>query len=318
MIVTILCMTLLMLLIVRAVPDAGVAAPATPKPEAEAPALAPDFANVPYGRHPRQVLDFWKAKSDRPTPLLVFIHGGGFKGGDKSAASSREWMKSSDPAKRLLDSGISLASIHYRLTPEVTYPAPMEDGARAVQFLRSKAREWNLDATRFAAAGGSAGAGISMWIGFRDDRADPKSADPVARESTRLTCLVVYQGQCNYDPRFVKIHLPGDAYKNPCLPPLFGISPDQILDPPPEANWKMIDSAAITHLRSNAPPLYTSYRMSLSDTTGDIHHPNHGKLLKERYDALGLECTLVTKDTPPPYESELEFLRRQFGLNSPA
>ena len=39
----------------------------------------PDLVKVHYGDHERQVLDFWKAKSDKPTPLVVFIHGGGFR-----------------------------------------------------------------------------------------------------------------------------------------------------------------------------------------------------------------------------------------------
>src|SRR5262245_27995386 len=44
----------------------------------------PTAADVPYGPHARQRLDFWQAKSDRPTPLVVFIHGGGWVNGDKS------------------------------------------------------------------------------------------------------------------------------------------------------------------------------------------------------------------------------------------
>jgi len=62
----------------------------------------------------------------------------------------------------------------------------MHDGARAVQFLRSKAREWNLNPKAFAASGGSAGTGMSLWIGFHDDMADAASSDLVKRQSTRL------------------------------------------------------------------------------------------------------------------------------------
>ena len=47
----------------------------------------PDLANVSYGPYERNVVDLWKAKSERPTPLVVFIHGGGFRGGDKSNLS---------------------------------------------------------------------------------------------------------------------------------------------------------------------------------------------------------------------------------------
>src|SRR5262249_57607124 len=44
----------------------------------------PDVADAKYGPHERNVIDLWKAKSDTPTPLVVFIHGGGFPAGGKS------------------------------------------------------------------------------------------------------------------------------------------------------------------------------------------------------------------------------------------
>jgi len=68
---------------------------------------------------------------------------------------------------------------------------PLGDAARALQFVRSKAAEWNIDKTRIGATGGSAGACSSLWLAFHDDLADPKSSDPVARESTRLLCAAV-------------------------------------------------------------------------------------------------------------------------------
>ena len=77
---------------------------------------------------------------------------------------------------------------------------PLEDAARAVQFLRSKAGEWNIDKTRIAATGGSAGACSSLWLAFHDDMAKPDSPDPVARESTRLTAAAVNGAQTSLDP----------------------------------------------------------------------------------------------------------------------
>ncbi len=59
--------------------------------------------NVPYGTHPRQVLDFYQAKSDKPTPVVFYIHGGGWQGGDKKT----------NP-KAFLDKGISVVAVNYR------------------------------------------------------------------------------------------------------------------------------------------------------------------------------------------------------------
>src|SRR3954467_9073522 len=93
---------------------------------------------VPYGTHPRQVLDFYQARSDKPTPVVFHIHGGGWQGGDKKM----------NP-KPYLDKGISVVSINYRYVKQAAQEkveppvkAPLHDAARALQFVRSKAKEW--------------------------------------------------------------------------------------------------------------------------------------------------------------------------------
>ena len=155
-----------------------------------APPVPPTAADLAYGPLERQVLDFFQARSDRPTPLVFCIHGGGWQNGDKSSYSAG--------VKNFLDNGTSVVSINYRLMAQanaqkVTPPvkAPLEDAARALQFVRSKAAEWNIDKQRIGATGGSAGGCSSLWLAFHDDLADPKSTDPVARESTRLYCAAV-------------------------------------------------------------------------------------------------------------------------------
>ena len=88
----------------------------------------------------------------------------------------------------------------------------MHDAARALQFVRSKAAEWNLDKQRVGASGGSAGACSSLWLAFHDDLADPKSADPVARESSRLWCAAVTGAQTTLDPKQMKEWTPNSRY----------------------------------------------------------------------------------------------------------
>src|SRR5262249_37424740 len=121
--------------------------------------------------------------------------------------------------QRYLAAGISVVSINYRYTwqaqadgvkPPVA--APLHDAARALQFVRSKASEWNIDKQRIAASGGSAGACSSLWLAFHDDLADPKSSDPIARESTRLWCAAVDSPQTSLDPQQMKEWTPNSRY----------------------------------------------------------------------------------------------------------
>jgi acetyl esterase/lipase len=247
----------------------------------------PTHRDVKYGPHERNVLDFWQAKSDRPTPLLVSIHGGGFVAGDKSVAPQL--------LKDCLDSGISVAAISYRYSTQAIAPAPFLDGARAVQFLRSRARDWNLDPKRLAATGGSAGAGISLWLAFHDDLADPQSDDPVLRQSTRLTCAAVSDGQTSYDPRFIRKLFPGkDVYKIGPLRRLFDADLDRLDDLPAEKYRLFEEVSPINHLTKDDPPVLLWYGRPMdaevSDTNIGIHHPLFGKVLKEKMDELGIPC----------------------------
>ncbi|MGL6076192.1 MAG: alpha/beta hydrolase fold domain-containing protein [Fimbriiglobus sp.] len=174
--------------------------------------MAPTLADVSYGTHPRQKYDFWQAKSDKPTPLMLFIHGGGWVNGDKTSFGNTS-------IKPFLDAGISVAAINYRFIQhgmedkvEPPVKASLHDAARALQQLRSKAKELNLDKTRVASSGGSAGACTSLWLAFHDDLADPKSDDPIARESTRLTCAAVNGAQTSLDPKQLREWMPNASY----------------------------------------------------------------------------------------------------------
>ena len=184
-----------------------------PKAQALPERPEPTVANYEYGKESeRQKFDFWQAKSDKPTPVVVFIHGGGWKGGQKELYGTRD-------IQPYLDAGISVASINYRfiqqaMEQKVDPPvkAPLHDAARALQTIRSKAKEWNIDPTRIGATGGSAGACTSLWLAFHDDLADPKSSDPIARQSTRLTCAAVVGAQTSLDPKELREWMPNADY----------------------------------------------------------------------------------------------------------
>jgi len=143
--------------------------------------LEPTEANVKYDtRHERNVLDFWKAESDKPTAVFVWFHGGGFKGGDKGSVGRGGLLK------EFLRQGISVASCNYPFLKDASYEQIMHHCARAIQFIRAKFKQWNIDPRRVGACGPSAGALISEWIGYHSDLRNPRSSNPVERITTQL------------------------------------------------------------------------------------------------------------------------------------
>lgn len=206
---------LLRILILSCLLTANSALFAQGKPKAKQPPARPEptAADFAYGdESPRQKFDFWQAKSDQPTPLVLLIHGGGWRGGDKTG-----YGKSA--IQPFLDAGISVASVNYRFIPQameqgVEPPVKgcLHDAARALQTIRSKAKEWNIDPQRVGATGGSAGACTSLWLALHDDLADPNSSDPVARQSSRLSCAAVNGAQTSLDPKELREWIPNSIY----------------------------------------------------------------------------------------------------------
>jgi acetyl esterase/lipase len=264
------------------------------------------LANVAYGSHPRQVLDFYPAKSDNPTPVVLYIHGGGWRGGDKKT----------NPAA-FLAKGISVVAINYRyvqngVEDKVKPPvkAPLGDAARALQFVRSKADQWNLDKKRIGATGGSAGACTSLWLAFHDDMADPKSSDAVARESTRLYCAAVNGAQVSLDPKELREWMPNYRYGAHA----FGLKNIQSLIDNREKVLKWIkEYSPIEHVSKDDPPIAMFYRGEKPVVGASPKDPTHsgimGVKLAERLKAVDVDVVLVHTGRPhPKYKSSTDYL----------
>jgi acetyl esterase/lipase len=187
-------------------------------------------------------------------------------------------------------------AVNYRLSPEFHFPAHYLDCARAIQFARSHAREWNLDPKRVGASGGSAGAGTSLWLGFHDDMSDLNNADPVLRESTRLTCMAVQGAQSSYDPRVIKEWIGEAPSKHPALQGFYGLTSDELDS---DKAHKLYEQASpINYLTADDPPVFLFYSEADRAVPPDaprgagIHHPIFGRKLKEQMDPLKIECIL--------------------------
>ena len=287
-------------------PASAPAAPAAKKPKPEVPlAVAPTLADVAYGKHPKQVLHFWKADTKEPAPLLFFIHGGGWQGGNRTSVNSL--------LAAMLKEGISVVSVEYRFIAEATadgvvppVKGPLHDAARALQFVRSKAKEWNIDAKRIAASGGSAGACSSLWLAFHPDMADAKSSDPVARESTRLLAAAVNGAQTTLDPKQMKEWTPNSRYGGHA----FGFTGDvakkqsqfdEFLAKRETILPWIAEYSPYALVTSDDPPVYLLFNSAPAlgqEQKDPTHTANFGVKLQEHCKANGVDCELVYPGAP--------------------
>jgi acetyl esterase/lipase len=269
--------------------------------------IKPTHAEVSYGPHAMNVIDFYQAEGAGPRPLLVYIHGGGWIGGDKKRGRAN--------VKPFLDKGISYAAINYRLTGVAPLPAPVHDAARAIQFIRSQAKAWNINPDRIALTGGSAGACTSMWILLHDDLADPNSDDPVARQSTRVTAAAVAAGQTSIDPKVIEPWLGPNVLQHNMINMAVG---EKTIEGA-LANYEKhrdlyVEFSPYNHLDGNDPPLLMTYgnnmKLPSENKSHGIHHPVYGVKMKEKADKAGHECYLLIKGVSKSdkYDSPNAFL----------
>lgn len=279
--------------------------PKRPRPKT----IPPTVENLKYGKHPRNVIDFWKAESKTPTPVVFYIHGGGWRGGDKRGIRRS--------VKLFLNKGISVAAINYRyvqngvkdgVKPPVK--APLHDAARALQFLRSKAKEWNIDKKRIGATGGSAGGCSSLWLALHDDLADPKSKDPIARESTRLYCAAVNGAQTTLDPKPLLEWMPNYRYGAHA----FGLRsiPQLMKNREKLLDW-INEYSPMHHVSKDDPPIAMFYGGAKPVKGDKPKDPTHsailGLMLEEKLKAAGVESTLVCPGRRnKQYRNSTEFL----------
>lgn len=267
---------------------------------AQADATPATYSDVAYGAHFRQTLDFWQASPDEATPLVFYLHGGGWAAQDKSDIHQHLDVRG------LLDAGISVVSVNYRFLVDanaasVTPPLqwPLQDAARALQFVRSKAKEWHLDPTRIAASGVSAGGCSSLWLAMHDEMAKPQSSDPVERESTRLLFTATKAPQPSLDPAVLVEWIPNSEYGGQA----FGFPGATRADSfaPFLANRETIQEdlhrySPLAHASKDDPPAFLFFTkadkppVKGEPQTDPTHSAVLGLLLRETLDSLGVRC----------------------------
>jgi acetyl esterase/lipase len=288
-------------------------------------------ADVKYGPYDRNVFDIWLPDSKRPTPLLMFIHGGGFRGGNKEKIHStlakhhtEGFLHSANEA------GLAVASIQYRFAhfteDELADPQKtsisniVRDAARAVQFMRYHAADYNIDPSRVACFGGSAGAGTSLWLAFHDDLADPDNEDPVLRQSTRISAAGMLNGQFTYDVKVWEDEFkkrwgtgrPNRPGEQRAPGAFYGLTPVEYDGPLGDKLRQDVDMRGC--ITADDPPVFilTSGNDRPPQTVGQYnHHPYHAQLIEKccQEQGVDVECLL-----PGVRSADADRLERERGL----
>jgi pimeloyl-ACP methyl ester carboxylesterase len=290
----------------------------------------PTIRNCRYGPNwGSQVFDFWRANSEEPAPVYMFIHGGGWNANEKYRIfwAPRNW-------RNKYDVSFATVAVNYRLNggaknDGLNPPAmgPLYDAARAMQAVRSMASKLNIDPDRIATGGGSAGGCSSMWLSLHDDIADPSSNDPIARYSSKPTVGTALNGQTSLNPydfeEWPYIGTTNAIYDAGMPPSAMGA------DASGRDGWQAVKEALyavprehleeyspITHVSADDVPVYLEYTTGLVNCTTDscdggaIHHAQMGVALKDKLDPLGVECVLDIPGTSyeDPYGSTTQFI----------
>ena len=234
--------------------------------------------------------------------------------------SSSAWTRGSRSPRRTIG-----------LSQTAAFPAPMLDGARAIQFVRHNAAELGIDPDRIAASGSSAGAGIALWVGFHDDLADPKSTTRVAR--VRRGCAA--WGSTAPRRRTTRVSskslIGGRAHEHSALRAVLRHQVRRRDLDSPRIHKLFEEASPINYVTSDDPPVILFYAEPNAPLPADakpgqgIHHPRFGQALKSKLDPLGIECVLRHWTDYPREDDPIEdmcrdmtgFFVRQFETQAP-
>ncbi len=233
---------------------------------------APRFENVNVERDVQYgaagdralLLDVYRpAKpSGKRLPAVVFIHGGGWQGGNKSSGSVVAPFAASGNYVGF--------SIGYRLSGEAIWPAQIHDCKAAIRWIRANAEKYGVDPDRIGVWGSSAGGHLVSLLGTSGDVAELEGNNGSAGVSSRVTCVVDYCGPADFP-----------TFDHPAATRLFGGSREG-----KEAELKI--ASPLTHVSKDDPPFLVVH--GTKDTTVPI---SQAEKFAAALDKAGVDVTLI-------------------------
>jgi len=177
-----------------------------------------------------------------PAPLVVWVHGGAWRAGSRTRV----------PIKGLLNHGLAIASVDYRLSGDAPFPAQLHDINHAIAYLRHHAQDLGLDPSRFAISGSSAGGHLAALAGVSSNVAE--LSPPLANDITisprtlRVSAIVSLFGASNLETILQQSTPHGLSVRVPALQLLLRGQPEQ----KPELARL---ASPVTHVDRDDPPL---------------------------------------------------------------
>ena len=232
-------------------------------------------------------------------PLVIHIHGGGFRGGSRDDIFTDQNLQLL--TKYFLENDIAFATIGYRLLPPetATYVDSigvikcLNDSKRALQFIRYNANELKIDPEKIGIQGSSAGGGTCLWLASRSDMADLTSSDPVLNQSTRVCAAYMSGCQATYDlykwetDIYQNFDGLGTNYTVDSMVQLLGFNRYSDFYGGIDSNYHFLydsmlisyrqDVDMLSHLSSDDPALYFFHGSTAIHPSDDLlHHSLHG------------------------------------------
>jgi acetyl esterase/lipase len=245
---------------------------ATPERPKELPEDAKALFNLPYveNGHARQKLDLYLPAQPKG-PLLVWIHGGGWRTGSKDKP----------PGLALVKNGVAVASIEYRFSQDAIFPAQIEDCKAAIRWLRAHAKEYGYRDDMFAAWGASAGGHLVALLGVTGQVHD-FDVGANLDQSSAVQCVIDWFGPADfpaYDP----------ASPTPMVQPE---NPDsviaQLLGGPMSQKLELAKRASpVMWVTKEAAPM-----LIMQGTADPLVPPDQSRRLADKLKAAGADVTL--------------------------
>tara|TARA_Y200000002_G_C22591397_1_gene625363 strand:- start:66 stop:1004 length:939 start_codon:yes stop_codon:yes gene_type:complete len=248
--------------------------------------------NIDYGKKERNKLDLLIPNSKYKTPLVIYLHGGGYRGGKKENSYKR---KNLELISKILNQNIAYATINYSfLNNNDGLLSSLEDSKKALQFLKFHSNKYNIDKEKIIIWGVSSGANSALWLGLSDDMAEIGSNDLVSAESTSVQGIISISGAHSFNSdnwkRMIKIDdkifdlMIKGFLKYP------GVDVEKwLINYKDKKYQENIDY--YNFMDPSDPPIFVANYGTLKPKNifQFNHHPLHAKYLKQRADSLNIK-----------------------------